>query len=168
MWLFSCLTLSRGTSECHSPNVHSKLNCQSGEVDPSGNYSPKAKNNRLPKLRRVGSSQSRGRRQGDPLQYPLKYWKGDTLGPPCDSMHCFFKIPVMCNFLLPKSLKITLIMKDQSFDPWHLLYPEDHMSQIMPCGPFERTTVDAPTVELYHNVWGIQVKQGKKSRKQLF
>lgn len=97
MWLFSCLTLSRGTSECHSPNVHSKLNCQSGEVDPSGNYSPKAKNNRPPRLRRVGSSQSRRRRQGDPLQYPLKYWKGDTLGPPCDSVHCFFKIPVMCS-----------------------------------------------------------------------
>lgn len=70
----------------------------------------------------------------------------------CTAFSKSLSCAVMCNFLLPKSLKITLIMKDQSFDPWHLLYPEDHMSQIMPCGPFERTTVDAPTVELYHNV----------------
>lgn len=48
------------------------------------------------------------------------------------------------NFLLPKVPEDDpLIMKDQLFDPRHLLYPEDHMSQIM---PGER---DTPAIESY-------------------
>lgn len=54
-------------------------------------------------------------------------------------------------------------MKDQLFDPRHLLYSEDHMSQIMPCGPWRER--DAPAIDCINTLESIQVEPCRNTEK---
>lgn len=130
--------------------MHSKLNSRSVEAGPAGNYPLKAKNNKLPGMKsgKFIEHEGGGRRRWiyfNALQNSSKDapWDHHVIACAASEIH------VMCSrqFPSPKSLKMTLIMKDQLFDPWFLLYSADHMSQIMPCGPWKE--LGHLTIELY-------------------
>lgn len=55
-------------------------------------------------------------------------------------------------------------MKDQLFDPWHLLFSEDHVSQIMPSGPWEE--LDTPTYRIVLIFWGVYKVKRWRSREK--
>lgn len=93
-------------------------------------------------MRRVGSSQSARRRlEGRWIYFNTLRNSGEDTNRDHHVIACTaFQIPVMCSLQFPPS-KVPednpyKEQKDQLFDPWYLLYSEDHLSQIIPCGPW--------------------------------
>lgn len=111
MPLFSCNMLERGTSDCYFQSVHNKHNfrkffSESQKQQAARTWASGKFTEHVEEAARIHSNK-----------------EGYTQGPPCDSVRWPLKSlsGIILNFLLPKSLKMTLIKKDQLCYLWHVL-----------------------------------------------